>query len=352
MSNTISSGTKVNLSKSNGVNTQYGNVKQTKTMFQMFVVFIVTIFDVLPIAAHTLLSEMTAEGYTQTLADEDSGNDMNYFTIESLVKNDRQLFDANFFNFETKSSTNNKFKESVAIWYNALKQLALILSLVVLIYIGIRMALSTIASDKAMYKKMLISWFEGILLIWLMPYILTIAMTLSDVIVTFIKNSVGQTKGFELEIIDNFYTYLENDVHYRFVLWSIAYWILVSYQLRFLIAYAKRFLSIGVLIMVSPIVCVTNAIDKAGDGRAQGVQTLFKELLVNIYIQPIHVIIFEVFIITANNIATKAPVIAIAFLFALARVEKIVKTVFNLRGLSSIHSIGHYLPIVGKRKGR
>ena len=68
-----------------------------------------------------------------------------------------------------------------------------------------------------------------------------------------------------------------------------------------------------------------------------------KEFLVNVFIQPIHVIIFEIFVVVAGNIANVAPIIAIAFLFALARVEKIIKTVFNMRGLTSIHSIGHFL---------
>ena len=120
------------------------------------------------------------------------------------------------------------------------------------------------------------------------------------------------------------------------------------YILKFFITYAKRFLSVGLLIIISPLISVTYAIDKIGDGRAQGFEMLIKELIVNIFIQPLHLVIYIVFIYTANEIAKTAPILAIIFLASLSRVEKIVKNVFNMRGLTSIHSIGAIAPIKKK----
>lgn len=319
----------------------YTEIKQTQSMKQTIVVFIAVIFDMLPIAVHTLMSIITVDGYTPT----EEGSKI-YFTIESLVRNQRPMFNANYFNFNTTSKTNNIFKSSVATWYYTIRSLAIIMSLLVLIYIGIRMAMSTVAIDKAKYKKMLLAWLESALIIWLIPYILSFSMALSGNLLELInKISSG---SFEITIIKKFYESIVNS-DYSIILWSIAFWLLIWYQLKFFISYAKRFLSIGFLIIISPLISVTYAIDKIDDGRAQGVTTLIKELLVNIFIQPLHAIIFVIFIFTANEIAEIAPVFAIMFIAALSRVEKIVKNIFNMRGLTSIHSLGAILPMKKKK---
>ena len=64
--------------------------------------------------------------------------------------------------------------------------------------------------------------------------------------------------------------------------------------------------------------------------------------MVNIFIQPLHAILYLVFVVTAHKIAELAPVMAIIFLFGLSRGEKIVKDLFSMRGRSSISSIAGY----------
>lgn len=357
-----------------GTNKDYTQIKDTQSSKQTILTTLVTVFDMLPTATHILMTLSTSEGYKHNI---DEGNQkaklkeaiknsaylkgiklentsvnaavaiaVNTFTIDSLVRNERQIFDANFFNFETKSETNNKFKESVSVWYYTIRSLAIIISLLTLIYVGIRMAMSTTAIDRAKYKKMLIGWFEGFLIIWIFPYILTIAMTISNELVKLIN--IVQGESFEYTIISQYYYTISEAVGYQLIIWSVAYWLLIWYQVKFLVTYAKRFLSIGFLIIISPLISVTYSIDKIGDGRAQGFGMLIKELLVNIFIQPLHAIIYVIFIFTANEIAATAPILAIIFLATLTRVEKIVKNVFNMRGLTSIHSLGAIAPIKKK----
>ena len=50
--------------------------------------------------------------------------------------------------------------------------------LCVLIYVGIRMAISTVASDKAAYKKMLVDWACSLALIFLLQYIILLKQTI------------------------------------------------------------------------------------------------------------------------------------------------------------------------------
>ena len=104
-----------------------------------------------------------------------------------------------------------------------------------------------------------------------------------------------------------------------------------SFYLNFL-AYFKRTLSVFFLTIIAPFITVTYPIDKIGDGKAQAFDTWFKEYIINVLVQPIHAVIYLVFVYTAGNIATKAPFVAMIFLLTLGKVENIVRNIFGLSG--------------------
>ena len=91
--------------------------------------------------------------------------------------------------------------------------------------------------------------------------------------------------------------------------------------------------------MISPIVTVTYAIDKVGDGKAQAYSAWLSEFFINVMIQPIQAIIYIVFIYTAGEIANKSMSVAILFLFALTKVEKVVLKLFNLNNVESLKPV-------------
>ena len=64
----------------------------------------------------------------------------------------------------------------VAGWYVTLRNLALVALLSILVYIGIRIVLSSVASDKAKYKQMLIDWIVAICLLFIMHYIMSFSV--------------------------------------------------------------------------------------------------------------------------------------------------------------------------------
>ena len=101
----------------------------------------------------------------------------------------------------------------------------------------------------------------------------------------------------------------------------------------------KRLLSTALLLLISPLISATYCIDKVKDDKAQAYKNWLKEFLVNVFIQPLHAIIYIVFIASAAEIAAAAPLLAILFFGALSRGEKIIKNILNMRGLSSINSI-------------
>ena len=86
-----------------------------------------------------------------------------------------------------EQSTAYQLQSTVASWYLALRNIALVALLSVLVYIGIRIMLSSIASDKAKYKQMLIDWTVAICLVFLMHYI----MSFSVIIVNKITEAIS-----------------------------------------------------------------------------------------------------------------------------------------------------------------
>lgn len=214
------------------------------------------------------------------------------------------LLDVNFFN------GNTIFKDSIATWYYGIRNLAIILSLIVLLYVGIRMAISTLAEDKAKYKKMLVDWIVGFITIFFIHYIIIITININNALVSMlVPNGISSA-------MSSYAGYLAGNAVNIGAKWSTAitctilYLFLVVMICSFLITYIKRMLTTAFLIIISPIITVTYSIDKMGDGKAQALNTWLKEFIYNIVIQPFHCIIYLVFMTVAMEILEPGGVFA------------------------------------------
>lgn len=282
----------------------------------------------------------------------------NLFTIQNLLMGKYDLFDINIFSTSTnviqgqeESSFNKVIKESVAKWYGTIRNIAIMISLIVLIYTAIRMAMSTTVADRAKYKKMLASWFVGFALIFVLHYIALIMITVSEQLVRMLTslapNYISDTNGmsqalnnltpidkqpFEYAVLNR----IENarGTGWNYLLQTILYAMLVWYQAKFFFMYIKRVISNAFLILISPLVTVTYAIDKSNDCKAQAFNSWFEEMITNVFIQPMHLLLFLVLLYSAGEIAQLYPIVAILFLFGIGKAEKIFRSLFKLRGAS------------------
>lgn len=271
------------------------------------------------------------------------------FTIQDLLEGKYDMFDIDFFgNISQTKKVTGMLSQTVAVWYGATRNLAVGLTLLVLVYVGIRMAMSTVADEKAKYKKMLFAWVKGFCMIFVLIYIIMMAINLSNGLVKLVPKSSdnlekilmygnGTIKNPEKDSIAEQMATLKG---WNYVAISMLYWVIVYYQLKFFILYFKRVLSVGLLTIISPLISITYPIDSIGDEKAQGYKRWLKEILINIFIQPLHLVIYSVFITSAGAIATVAPLFAAIFLMGLSRGEKIVKNIFGIRGAQSINSLG------------
>lgn len=70
------------------------------------------------------------------------------------------------------ASTAYNLRPFIANWYNILRDISIVGMLSILVYVGIRIMLSSTAGDKAKYKQLLVDWIMALCLLFLMHYIM------------------------------------------------------------------------------------------------------------------------------------------------------------------------------------
>ncbi len=270
------------------------------------------------------------------------------------------LLNINFFDFNgngANESVVKTFRQGVATWYFALRNLSIIISLAILIYIGIRMAISTIASEKAVYKKMIVDWTVGFTILFFLHYIILLIITINNQLVDLIY-SVSSSGN---NILSDYTQELFNNIFsVSFVQgWGslIVYTMLFGTTLALFVMYMKRLFTTGFLIVISPLITITYSIDKIGDGKSQALSTWLKEFSYNVLIQPFHCIIFMVFVSGAIKALDSSPsianmifaILAILFIF---KAEGIVRKIFGFENASSMGDMVAGGAIIGRAVGK
>ena len=235
------------------------------------------------------------------------------------------------------------FRKSIATWYYVVRLIAVAILLVILIYVGIRMALSSIADDKAKYKKMLFDWVVGLALIFIMHYIALFTVYCNDAIVHAIDIAYSSQTDNAEDMINKIASKAAFGGGMISFFALLVYVGIVAQTIFFLLAYINRVLKVGFLLVISPLITVTYAIDKMGDGKAQALESWLKEYVYTILIQPFHCIIYFSFIsiafelvvpksgldISYNQLA--AGVLAIFCIKFINDAEKIVRKIFGFQ---------------------
>jgi hypothetical protein len=101
-----------------------------------------------------------------------------HYTIYDTVMGHYDLFNIDYLNIPTQLTDESTLMEEIKFYviksYRAIRNFSIAISLFVLIYIGIRMAISTVASEKARYKNMFIYWVTSLVLVFLIHLIVII----------------------------------------------------------------------------------------------------------------------------------------------------------------------------------
>lgn len=274
--------------------------------------------------------------------------------------------DANFFKTEgdhnqelggSEKSIVEQLRDAVATWYVALRNIAIVGLLSALLYIGIRIVISSSAGDKAKYKQFFVDWVVALCLIFFLHYIMAFTMTMSETVTDVLsgdRTNQGRIKEVNIRLTEtdgtttfkdsgtdvcfssNFTSVARMKADYQGgtlkIGYSILYIALTVYTVYFAFVYLKRLLMLAFFTMIAPLVALTYPLDKIRDGKAQAFNYWFKEYMFYALLQPMHMLLYTVFVSSALSVAANNLLYAIVALAFIVPAEKIVKQMFGIKG--------------------
>ncbi len=250
-----------------------------------------------------------------------------------------------------------ELKKYVSFWYYTIRIIALAGMLAVLVFIGIKIALNTVASERAMYKRMLVDWVVGILIIFLIHYIMYFTIYINETFVNIVKEyatdinthtiqkmelaektSDGSSAEYtseelEIDIYEEIRTRAYDAKLVNGLIGMVLYMSMVYMAIRYTLVYLKRMFVIAVLMIMGPGVGFAYALQKALSGRTMALKKWLSEYIINVIIQTVHAIIYSVFISTVLVLSLKnvaGIVVALIVMNFSLKAEDIFRKVFNL----------------------
>ena len=234
-----------------------------------------------------------------------------------------------------------QLRPTVASWYKATRLIAMVGLLSVLLYVGIRIIISSTAADKAKYKKMLMDWLTALCMLFILHYLMVFILTISKQITGII--STGGDKPEVDALMSNIRQIASMDEVYDplYVFGStIMYLSLVILTVIFTFQYLRRVLYMAFLTMIAPLIALTYPLDKIKDGQAQAFTMWIREYIFNALIQPIHLLIYVMLVGSANDLTDVSPIYAIVAISFIVPAEKFLRKMFGFEKASTVSQLG------------
>lgn len=290
-------------------------------------------------------------------------------TSIDFFKKQKSVLGSENMEVEEPSKMIKMFKDAVNDWYNKFTAIAIAGYIVILLYIGVKILLGSTGKNKAQFKELLLAWGTGLILLFFFPYVIKYSIALNNSLVKMIEDSksgalnITTTKskidmsGFTLPTVadeDDYgavasqmdvIPFSDSDNSYmaemarkaessKKLVDAFVYLIMVIQFIMIVIMYYKRVFIIAFLIVLFPFVALAYAIDKIIDDKAQAFAVWCRELMINIFIQSIHALIY-VFVMGAVYASGEysgdwlLAIIGITFLF---KGEQILKKIIGQEG--------------------
>ena len=250
---------------------------------------------------------------------------------------------------ELSKSAAETLQKTIGEWYVAFRNVAIVALLTVLVYLGIRILISSTSADKAKYKESLRDWLVAICLVFVIHFIMSAILMLVDQVTVLFKGTtsgivvqVGDDTPMKLSLMGVARLRVQSTSPGMSATFCIMYLVLVLYTIVFTVIYLKRFLYMAFLTMIAPLVAITYPIDKLGDGKAQAFNHWFKEYLMNAMLQPIHLILYTTLISAAQDLATKNFIYSLVAIGFLIPAEKFIKEMFGFNKATSSGTLGGF----------
>lgn len=286
---------------------------------------------------------------------------------------------------ESKVSVATELRGVITNWYFILRNLAILLLLLFLVYAGIRIVLGSTAGEKAKYKERIIDWLVSMCLIFVMQYIMIFSVELNERFVELVDSTNG-VKGIvkiiklttqnHIDVVKKdgrLNDFIRNGSNYgddslsgtEFLEWptnlaggfrieqqltkegtanwigyTMCYLVIVAYTIFFAWTYLRRVLYMAFLTMISPLVAMTYSLDKITDGKAQAFNSWLKEYIFNLLIQPFHLILYTVLVTSAFELAGENAIYALVAIGFMMPAEKLLRKFFGFEKAQTPGALG------------
>ncbi len=229
----------------------------------------------------------------------------------------------------------------IAKWYVTLRDVALVGLLIVLVYLGIRMIISSSAEEQAKYKTMIKDWVIAVVVILMIHFIMSVLLTLTNLLIDVCDVHIS-VEGDEL--MNRVRTEI---VHYRRTKelglrfgYCMVYLVLIWYTIMFSWQYLKRTIYLAFLTVVAPLVGLTYPIDKVKDGQAQALNTWMREYIFNLMLQPVHLLVYKILVLMSVDLMEVNILYAVVAIGFLMEAESFIKKLFNFQSQGGGNSQG------------
>lgn len=239
--------------------------------------------------------------------------------------------------------------------YSFFNKIAIMVYVVMLVYMGVRILLSSTGKSLSHYKTLFMYWVVGIAILFFYPFAMKYIIDVNNIIVNVInvnkdvsevfpKNNLPAVSTDSLEEIDfdknpfdgsgtDYMSVIANEANKTESLaLAFAYLILTWQLMTIVLHYYKRLLIIGFLIAIFPLVAMFYAVDKIADGKSQAFDHWNKELILNVFMQSFHAIVYV--FVCGSVLATQSStgfdyILVITGTTFLFTGEEIVKNIFS-----------------------
>lgn len=199
--------------------------------------------------------------------------------------------------------------------FSFFNKIAIMVYMVMLVYMGVRILLSSTGKSLSHYKTLFMYWVVGVAILFLYPFAMKYIIQVNNIVVSVISANKGVSTVFpentlpaattdSIEEVDfdknpfngagtDYMSQIANEANEtKGLALSFVYLILTWQLITIIIHYYKRLLMIGFLIAIFPLVAMFYAIDKIADGKSQAFDHWNKEFMLNVFIQSFHAIVY------------------------------------------------------------
>lgn len=263
-------------------------------------------------------------------------------TIDSILFNEEPLVDVNFFEDseavqEIKEKNPKAFiiqlRDGVKMWYYIIRNIAIMVMVVILMYVAIRMLFNmytSSAEDKARYKEMMIAWVKALSTLTVMHIIIYAVIAFNTDIISMIKD-VAHIDDPRLQNLNVILLERALDIRLSVSFPATILYVLVTYlTVQYFFLYLKRFVMVVILIVSGPFIILKTAYESTGKSVSKAYSKWFYDLIMNVLEQSVHALFFALFVRNLFDGAMNNLVGFLVFWFVLKSMLKITKIIFKL----------------------